>query len=162
MAGGLQRRPPLRAESSTAKPIRSHLELRRSHTIQTQTIPNVADNSGAKTAKCIKISKKSRTAPVGDCILVSVRSIRSGLGDQAKKSGGRTLKRGSISKALVIRTRKRISTRKYGHALSFQSNDVVLINSQDHPTGSRIFGPITRELRAKNLKKVISQSKRML
>ncbi len=130
--------------------------------IQTQTILNVADNSGAKTVKCIKILKKSKIASVGDCILVTVRSIRLGLGDQIKKLGGRTLKRGSIFKALIIRTKKKIFTRKYGHTVAFLSNDVVLINSQDHLIGSRIFGPITRELRAKNLKKIISQSKRML
>ena len=130
--------------------------------IQTQTILNVADNSGAKTVKCIKILKKSKFASVGDCTPVPVRSIRSSLNDLTKKSGKSSMKKGLIFKALVIRTKKIISNRKYGHAPSFQSNDVVLINSQDHLIGSRIFGPITRELRAKNLKKVISQSKRML
>jgi large subunit ribosomal protein L14 len=130
--------------------------------IQTQTISNVADNPGAKTVKRIKTSKKSKSATVGDRIPASARSIRSGLGDLAKKSSGRSLKKGSIFKALVIRTKKKISNREYGHALSFQSNDVASTNSQDYPIGSRIFGPITRELRAKNLRKVISQSKRML
>jgi large subunit ribosomal protein L14 len=130
--------------------------------IQTQTILNVADNTGAKTVKCIKILKKTKFATVGDCTIVSVRSIRLGLNDLIKKSGKSLIKKGLISKAPIIRTKKKISTRKYGHALFFQSNDVVLINSQDHLIGSRIFGPITRELRAKNVKKVISQSKRML
>lgn len=134
--------------------------------IQTQTILNVADNSGARTVKCIKILNKSKFASVGDCILVSVRSVRSGCSagslNLTKKSGKSAMKKGLIFKALVVRTKKKISNRKYGHSLAFQSNDVVLINSQDHLIGSRVVGPITRELRARNLKKVISQSKRML
>jgi large subunit ribosomal protein L14 len=143
--------------------------------IQTQTILKVADNSGAKTVKCIKVLGKSNNghydfASIGDCILVSVRSLRSGSGssDSSKKNGGVSkrsksrVQKGQVYKALVIRTKKGISNRKNGHSLSFESNDVVLINSQDNLIGSRIFGPITRELRALNFRKVMSQSKKLV
>lgn len=125
--------------------------------IQTQTILKVADNSGAKTAKCIKILGPRGSAFVGDCILVSIRSLR-----------GRTIQKGQIYKALVIRTKKSQKISKCGHQFAFSSNSVALLapgkpaSSDDNLIGSRVFGPITRELRAKNFTKVISQSKRML
>jgi large subunit ribosomal protein L14 len=119
--------------------------------IQTQTILKVADNSGAKTAKCIKILTQRSYASVGDCILVSIRCVRGG-----------SIKKGQIYKALVIRTKKRQSRSMYGFRYVFQTNEVVLINNQGHLTGSRIFGSITRDLRARNYRKIISQSKRML
>lgn len=132
--------------------------------IQTQTILKVADNSGAKTVKCIKILSKSNTANVGDCILVSVRSIRSGIsiGNTGKKSS--IMKKGQVYKALIIRTKKGISNRLNGHMINFNSNDVVLLssNAQQDLLGSRVFGPLSRELRAKNYKKIISQAKRLV
>lgn len=142
--------------------------------IQTQTILKVADNSGAKTVKCIKVLNKSNVAHVGDCILVSVRSLRTGLVKEAnhitaKKSS--TLKKGQIYKALIVRTKKGIVNRPNGHMIQFQSNDVVLLASsasakrtepQSNLLGSRVFGPISREFRAKNYKKILSQAKRMV
>lgn len=120
--------------------------------IQTQTMLKVADNSGAKTAKCIKLLSSSRSAYVGDCVLVSVRSVR-----------GKTVQKGQIYKALVIRTKKSQSIPMCGHKFGFRTNSVVLLSSKDaNLIGSRVVGPITRELRAKNFVKVISQSKRML
>jgi len=143
--------------------------------IQTQTILKVADNSGAKTVKCIKVLGKSSNsnydhASIGDCVLVSVRSVRSGSGVSGKSSRGNGAKgkskakvqKGQVYKALVIRTKKGINNRFNGHRISFESNDVVLINNQDNLIGSRIFGPITREIRALSYRKVMSQSKKLL
>jgi large subunit ribosomal protein L14 len=134
--------------------------------IQTQTLLKVADNSGAKTVKCIGLMTSQKVAKVGDCIIVSVRSVRSSLSGKTKKGGGsntfssnaqknsnldgKAVQKGQIFKALVLRTKKGICNRKYGHTLSFETNDVVLIDNQNKIVGSRIFGPITRELRAKN------------
>jgi large subunit ribosomal protein L14 len=133
--------------------------------IQPQTILQVADNSGAKTVKCIKIlNSRSRYASVGDCILVSVRSVRSGSASGPRLTS-RGIQKGQIYKALVIRTKKGISNRIYGHSLAFPSNDVVLIDNQGGSIGSRIFGPVTRELLDPALgfsKKIISQAKKML
>ena len=137
--------------------------------IQHQTILKVADNSGAKTVKCLKVLNKLRYANIGDCIIVSVRSLKSGrskgntIGGKKKRSG--TIKKGQIFKALVIRTKKGIlqtSKRKHGLGISFEDNEVVLLSNQDNLIGSRIFGPITREIRVKNYRKVMSQSKKML
>ena len=141
--------------------------------IQTQTILKVADNSGAKTAKCIKVLGKSNNshhdfAKVGDCILVSIRSLRSGLSSNKNRNkrsvskGKNKIKKGQIYKGLVVRTRKSIQNRCTGHRLSFESNDIVLINNQDNLIGSRVFGPITREIRALNYRKILSQSKKLL
>jgi large subunit ribosomal protein L14 len=147
--------------------------------IQTQTILKVADNSGAKTVKCIGFidTKKKNNVNIGDCIIVSVRSLTSRKSSNvkintasSKKSGSSlklsssksTIKKGQIFKALIIRTKKGILNRKYGHTLSFNSNDVILLNTQGNLVGSRIFGPITRELRAKNFLRVLSNAERIL
>lgn len=134
----------------------------------------VADNTGAKTVKCIKLLCPTQAASVGDCILVSVTSVRSSLtGKTVTGSSGdlkRNLKKGQIFKALIIRTKKPNfqSIRKYGLALSFTENAVVLISSQTETNnmaqliGSRIFGPITRDLREKKFLGIISKAKRML
>lgn len=122
--------------------------------IQTQTILKVADNSGALTAKCIKLLTPRRYASVGDCILVSIRCVRGGTLQSVKK--------GQISKALIIRTKKSRGSQTYGISWAFQENAVVLLDNQGNLTGSRIFGSITRDLRARNYRKIISQSKRML
>lgn len=140
------------------------------------TILKVADNTGAKTVKCIKLLCPTQAASVGDCILVSVRSVRSSFSSTGKTVTGssgdlkRNLKKGQIFKALIIRTKKPIfkSIRKYGLALSFTENAVVLISSQTETNnmaqliGSRIFGPITRDLREKKFLGIISKAKRML
>ena len=144
--------------------------------IQTQTLLKVADNSGAKTVKCIGFVDTKKKAQIGDCIIVSIRSLISRprqRGGPEKKSGGGAqkggsssgkalLQKGQIFKALIIRTKKGISNRQYGHQLSFNSNQVILLNNQGNLVGSRIFGPITRELRAKQYKKVLSHSDRIL
>ena len=132
--------------------------------IQPQSILKVADNSGAKTVKCIKILKtENKFASVGDCIIVSVRTLRSTVSLKVnRRSSKQALKKGQVYKALIIRTKKPLATRKYGFNLGFETNDVVLLNNQNNLIGSRIFGPVTKELRLKNFKKVISQSKRIL
>jgi large subunit ribosomal protein L14 len=146
--------------------------------IQTQTLLKVADNSGAKIVKCIGFIDTKKNAKIGDCIIVSIRSLvsrqklKSGGGTAAKNQQGGSnlklnssksiLKKGQIFKALIIRTKKGISNRNYGHQLSFNSNNVILLNNQGNLVGSRIFGPITRELRAKNYKTVLSYADRIL
>jgi large subunit ribosomal protein L14 len=140
--------------------------------IQTQTILTVADNSGAKTVKCIGFcSQLSRfSANIGDCIIVSVRTLKSSSNspshtlsssDRLKKSSKSSLHKGQIFKALIIRTRRGLSNRTYGHRLSFTTNDVVLLTSQGSLFGSRIFGPLTRELRSNNFRQILSQSERI-
>lgn len=131
--------------------------------IQPQTILKVADNSGAKTVKCLDLcGKKTNYASVGDCIIVSVKSLKSGQSIKINRRGSKfTIKKGQVFKALVIRTKKNISYRKDGFSLQFQTNDVILLGSQENLVGSRIFGPVTRELRAKGskYKKILSQAK---
>lgn len=133
----------------------------------------VADNSGAQLVKCIKIlgsNKKSNYARVGDSILVSVIQVSTRSGKKSKqvtKSDSSIVKKGHIYKALVIRTKKARSNYGnssffYGQRISFQENYVVLINHQGNPMGSRIFGPMSREIRANKFNKLMSQSKGVL
>ena len=121
--------------------------------IQTETKLNVADNYGAKKVKCIKVLGGSRRkyAAVGDVIVVSVK--------EAIPRG--RVKKGDIHKAVVVRTSKEIR-RVDGSAIRFDSNAAVLINNQLEPIGTRIFGPVTRELRAKNFMKIISLAPEVL
>jgi len=134
--------------------------------IQTQSILKVADNSGARTVKCIGLLAGTRPANIGDCIIVSVRSVKSSGGRTSKErlnlNKKSSIRKGQIFKALIIRTKRGLTDRKCGRSLSFQENEVVLINNQDNLIGSRIFGPITRELRTKNYRKVLSRSKGLL
>ena len=115
--------------------------------IQMQSKLDVADNSGAKTVQCIKVlgGSKRRTASVGDIVVVSVK--------EAIPRG--RVKKGEVLKAVVVRTKKEIR-RVDGSAVRFDSNAAVLVNAQGEPIGTRIFGPVTRELRAKNLMKIVS------
>jgi len=115
--------------------------------IQMQTKLDVADNSGAKVVQCIKVlgGSKRRTASVGDIVVVSVK--------EAIPRG--RVKKGEVLKAVIVRTKKEIR-RQDGSAIRFDSNAVVLINPQGEPIGTRIFGPVTRELRNKNLMKIVS------
>ncbi|MEE2667919.1 MAG: 50S ribosomal protein L14 [Pseudomonadota bacterium] len=115
--------------------------------IQMQTKLDVADNSGAKLVQCIKVlgGSKRRTASVGDLVVVSVK--------EAIPRG--RVKKGEVLKAVIVRTKKEIR-RQDGSAIRFDSNAVVLINPQGEPIGTRIFGPVTRELRNKNLMKIVS------
>lgn len=121
--------------------------------IQTETKLNVADNSGAKKVQCIKVLGGSRRkyAAVGDVIVVSIK--------EAIPRG--RVKKGDIHKAVVVRTSKEIR-RVDGSAIRFDSNAAVLINNQLEPIGTRIFGPVTRELRAKNFMKIISLAPEVL
>lgn len=115
--------------------------------IQMQTKLKVADNSGAKTLFCIKVlgGSKRRYASVGDVIVVSVREAL-----PASK-----VKKGEVHRAVVVRTRKEFR-RNDGSYIKFDVNSAVLINPQHEPIGTRIFGPVARELRAKNFMKIIS------
>ena len=115
--------------------------------IQMQTKLDVADNSGAKLVQCIKVlgGSKRRTASVGDIVVVSVK--------EAIPRG--RVKKGEVLKAVIVRTKKEVR-RQDGSAIRFDSNAVVLVNPQGEPIGTRIFGPVTRELRNKNLMKIVS------
>ena len=115
--------------------------------IQSETMLEVADNSGARRVQCIKVlgGSKRKYASVGDIIVVSLK--------EAIPRG--RVKKGDIHRAVVVRTAKDIH-RADGSAIRFDRNAAVLINPQNEPIGTRIFGPVTRELRAKNHMKIIS------
>ena len=121
--------------------------------IQMQSNLDVADNSGARRVQCIKVlgGSKRRFASVGDVIVVSVK--------EAIPRG--RVKKGEMHRAVVVRTAKEIR-RADGSAIRFDSNAAVLINPQNEPIGTRIFGPVTRELRAKNYMKIISLAPEVL
>lgn len=115
--------------------------------IQVQTVLDVADNSGARRVMCIKVlgGSKRRYANVGDVIKVSVK--------EAIPRG--KVKKGEVLKAVVVRTRKGVR-RADGSVIRFDSNAAVLLSAQDQPVGTRIFGPVTRELRSTNYMKIVS------
>ena len=121
--------------------------------IQVQTKLEVADNSGARRVQCIRVlgGTGRRTASVGDVIVVSVK--------EAIPRG--RVKKGDIHKAVVVRTAKEIH-RADGTSIRFDRNAAVLINQQGEPIGTRIFGPVTRELRAKQYMKIISLAPEVL
>lgn len=115
--------------------------------IQMQTELTVADNSGAKIVECIKVlgGSKKRYAKVGDVIKISVK-------EAIPRS---KVKQGDVLKAVVVRTAKGIK-RSDGSLIRFDNNAVVLLNNQEQPIGTRIFGPVTRELRGEKFMKIIS------
>lgn len=121
--------------------------------IQAETNLEVADNSGARRVQCIKVlgGSKRRTASIGDIIVVSVK--------EAIPRG--RVKKGDMHRAVVVRTAKEIR-RPDGSAIRFDRNAAVLINPQGEPIGTRIFGPVTRELRAKQHMKIISLAPEVL
>jgi len=121
--------------------------------IQVQTELNVADNTGAKIVECIKVlgGSKRRYAHVGDSIVVSVKD--------AIPNG--KVKKGSVQKAVVVRTKYPIF-RNDGSTVKFDNNAVVIIDDKGEPIGTRIFGPVTRELRSKKQTKVISLAPEVL
>jgi len=121
--------------------------------IQMQTILTVADNSGAKRVACIKVlgGSKRRYASVGDVIVVSVKEAL----PNAK------VKKGDVMKAVIVRTAKEVK-RPDGSYLKFDENSAVLITNQMEPVGTRIFGPVARELRAKQFMKIISLAPEVL
>ena len=121
--------------------------------IQTQTYLDVADNSGARRVMCIKVlgGSKRRYAGVGDLIKVTVK--------EAIPRG--KVKKGQVMTAVVVRTRKGIR-RSDGSMIKFDDNAAVLLNAQNAPIGTRIFGPVTRELRGEQFMKIISLAPEVL
>ena len=121
--------------------------------IQMQSNLDVADNSGARRVQCIKVlgGSKRKVAGVGDVIVVSVK--------EAIPRG--RVKKGEVLKAVIVRTAKEIR-RIDGSAIRFDRNAAVLINNQNEPIGTRIFGPVTRELRAKRFMKIVSLAPEVL
>lgn len=121
--------------------------------IQTQSILNVADNSGAKKVMCIKVlgDSKRRYARVGDLVICSVKTA----------IPGGTVKKGEVVRAVLVRTKKEYR-RKDGSYIRFDENAAVVINNDQEPVGTRIFGPIARELRDKNFMRIISLAPEVL
>ncbi len=121
--------------------------------IQTQTILRVADNSGAKLLSCIKVlgGSKRRYASIGDIIVVAVKEA----------IPNSKVRKGDVVRAVVVRTAKEIR-RGDGSYIKFDDNSAVLINPQHEPIGTRIFGPVARELRAKRFMKIISLAPEVL
>ena len=118
-----------------------------------ETKLSVADNSGAKLVQCIKVlgGSKRRSASIGDVIVVSVK--------EAIANGN--VKPGEVTRAVVVRTKKSVS-RKDGSSIRFDKNSAVLLTKEGEPIGTRIFGPVTRELRFKNFTKIISLAPEVL
>lgn len=121
--------------------------------IQMTTRLDVADNSGAKSVFCVKVlgGSRRRYASVGDVIIVSVK--------EAIPAG--KVKKGDVARAVVVRTKKEIA-RPDGTYIRFDSNSAVLLNKDNEPIGTRIFGPVARELRAKNFSKIVSLAPEVL
>jgi len=121
--------------------------------IQTETVLDVADNSGARRVLCIKVLGGSRRkyASLGDIIVVSVKEA----------SPNSKVKKGDVVKAVVVRTAKEVG-RADGSYIKFDSNSAVLIDNQREPVGTRIFGPVARELRAKAFMKILSLAPEVL
>ena len=121
--------------------------------VQMQTILDVADNSGAKKIMCIKVlgGSKRKYASIGDVIVVSIREAI----PNAK------VKKGDVAKAVIVRTKKEIG-RADGSYIRFDGNSAVLISKENEPIGTRIFGPVARELRARKFMKIISLAPEVL
>ncbi len=121
--------------------------------IQQESRLNVADNSGAKEVLCIRVlgGTGKRYATLGDKIIVSVKSALS----------SSNLKKGTVSKAVVVRVKKEVR-RKDGSYIRFEENAAVLLNPNDEPRGTRIFGPVARELREKQFMKIVSLAPEVL
>jgi len=114
---------------------------------------NVADNSGAKEVLCIRVlgGTKRKYASVGDMIVVSVKSAHS----------SSSLKKGTVSKAVIVRTKKEVR-RKDGSYIRFEDNAAVLLTQNDEPRGTRMFGPVARELRERQFMKIVSLAPEVL
>ncbi|MCZ4283007.1 50S ribosomal protein L14 [Kiloniella laminariae] len=121
--------------------------------IQMQSQLEVADNSGARRVQCIKVlgGSKRKTASIGDIIRVSVK--------EAIPRG--KVKKGDVHRAVIVRTAKEIR-REDGTSIRFDTNAAVLINKSNEPIGTRIFGPVTRELRARSFMKIVSLAPEVL
>ena len=121
--------------------------------IQMQTMLTIADNSGARTARCIHVlgSTRRRYAHIGDVVVVAVQDAIPG--------GG--VKKGDVARAVIVRTRKEFR-RKDGTYIRFDDNAAVLIEPSGEPRGTRIFGPVARELREKNFMRIVSLAPEVL
>lgn len=121
--------------------------------IQMQTKLEVADNSGAKVVKCVKVlgGSKRMTASVGDVIVVAIQQVL---------PGGK-MKKGEVKKAVIVRTKYPIR-RDDGSYIRFDKNSVVILGNSNDPVGTRIFGPVARELRNKNFTKICSLAPEVL
>jgi large subunit ribosomal protein L14 len=121
--------------------------------LQQESRANVADNSGAKEVLVIRVlgGTKKRYASIGDKVVVTVKAALS----------SSNMKKGTVSKAVVVRTKKEIR-RKDGSYIRFEENAVVLLNNQNEPRGTRIFGPVARELREKQFMKIVSLAPEVL
>src|SRR6187397_152377 len=121
--------------------------------IQTESVLGVADNSGAKLVQCIKVlgGSRRRYAGLGDVIVVSIKEAMP----------NSKVKKGTTAKAVVVRT-KRENRREDGSYIKFDDNSAVLINAQREPIGTRIFGPVARELRGKRFMKIVSLAPEVL
>ncbi len=121
--------------------------------IQSETRLTVADNTGAKELYCIKVlgGSKRRYASIGDIIVVSVKEA----------IPNSKVKKGEVTKAVIVRTKKEIR-RNDGSMIRFDDNSAVILSASNEPVGTRIFGPVARELRAKNFMKIISLAPEVL
>jgi len=121
--------------------------------IQMQSVLDVADNSGAKKLQCIKVlgGSKRKYASVGDVIVVSIKEA----------IPNSKVKKGTLARAVIVRTAKELR-RKDGSYIRFDSNSAVLVNPDGEPIGTRIFGPVARELRAKQYMKIVSLAPEVL
>jgi large subunit ribosomal protein L14 len=121
--------------------------------IQTESTLSVADNSGARLVKCVKVlgGSRRRYAGIGDIIVVSVQEAMP----------NSKVKKGSIMKAVVVRTRRE-NRRPDGSYIRFDENSAVILNNQKEPVGTRVFGPVARELRAKKFMKIVSLAPEVL
>jgi large subunit ribosomal protein L14 len=121
--------------------------------IQQESRLNVADNSGAKEVLCIRVlgGTKKRYASVGDTIVVTIKSAIS----------SSNLKKGTVSKAVIVRTKKEVR-RKDGSYIRFEDNAAVLLNANNEPRGTRIFGPVARELRERQYMRIVSLAPEVL
>jgi large subunit ribosomal protein L14 len=121
--------------------------------VQTTSTLDVADNSGAKKVMCIRVlgGTKRKYASIGDVIVVSIKEA----------IPNSKVKKGDVAKAVIVRTRKEVS-RQDGSYIRFDSNSAVLVDKDNEPVGTRIFGPVARELRAKRFMKIISLAPEVL
>jgi large subunit ribosomal protein L14 len=129
------------------------METRRIDVIQMQSMLTAADNSGAKKLQCIKVlgGSKRKYASIGDIIVVSVKEALPNT----------RVKKGELKRAVVVRTKKEIR-RPDGSHIKFDVNSAVLINDANEPVGTRIFGPVARELRARKFMKIVSLAPEVL
>jgi len=121
--------------------------------IQMTSVLDVADNSGAKKVFCIKVlgGSRRRYASIGDVVIVSIREA----------IPGAKVKKGEVARAVIVRTKRELA-RPDGSFIKFDGNSAVLINKENEPIGTRIFGPVARELRAKRFMKIISLAPEVL